>query len=395
MGARGSGQPRGLTVGEALRITSPWFWLCFAGALVVVTPLSRGAHRRLALALVNLGFVAALTRGSVGLVLLGLVLSYAVARVADRSGRRARGVVLLGAAAALALFVVHKLPWIATGLYLTGMSRVLALVGFSYVLLRFLDELRHVAENGGAPGFLDHVNYLLPFHMLAAGPIASFAEHAAQPDVPQPLTRDDVLGAVERIVFGLVKKLVLAHLLERLFLTGFTAGGGYWVFEMQVFFLWLYLDFSAYSDIAVGIGRLLGVATPENFNRPYLARNMIEFWDRWHISLSRWVRRNLFIPVQLWLLRRDPGRSPLVAASLAFSVAFLLCGLWHAISLRYLGWGAMHAGGLVVTNAYRELLLRRLGRAGLATHLKRPGPRVMATLLTYQYNALSLMLIAS
>ncbi len=70
------------------------------------------------------------------------------------------------------------------------------------------------------------------------------------------------------------------------------------------FYLWLYLDFSAYSDITVGAGRLMGVATPENFNRPYVARNLVDFWDRWHISLSRFIYRNVFTPVQLFLLRR-------------------------------------------------------------------------------------------
>ena len=84
---------------------------------------------------------------------------------------------------------------------------------------------------------------------------------------------------------------------------------------MQLNYLWLYLDFSAYSDIAVGVGRLMGVATPENFNRPYLARNMIDFWERWHISLSLFIRRNMFIPIQLALMRRTDGRRPLLVAS--------------------------------------------------------------------------------
>ncbi len=102
--------------------------------------------------------------------------------------------------------------------------------------------------------------------------------------------------AFDRIASGLFKKYVLANLIKRLFLTDYRSAGLYVLLEVQLTFIWLYLDFSAYSDVAVGVGRLMGVATPENFNRPYLARNIIEFWERWHISLSQFIRRNIFIP---------------------------------------------------------------------------------------------------
>ena len=145
--------------------------------------------------------------------------------------------------------------------------------------------------------------------------------------------------ATERIANGLFKKYVLAQGLEALLLTGFHAHGAYTILEIQLTYLWLYLDFSAYSDIAVGIGRLIGVATPENFNRPYLARNVIDFWERWHISLSMFIRRNVFIPIQLTLMRRTSGRAPLWIASFAFVVSFLLCGLWHSLSWVWVAWG--------------------------------------------------------
>ena len=136
------------------------------------------------------------------------------------------------------------------------------------------------------------------------------------------------------------KKYVLAHGIELLLLTGFRAKGWYTPVEVQFNHLWLYLDFSAYSDLAVGVGRLMGVATPENFDRPLLARNLVQYWERWHISLSQFIRRNIFTPVQLAMVRRSEGQSPLRAASVAFTVSFLLCGLWHAVSFRWLGWVA-------------------------------------------------------
>ena len=131
---------------------------------------------------------------------------------------------------------------------------------------------------------------------------------------PRP-ERDRALVALERITSGLFKKYILANFIDRLFLTGFHARGPYFLLELQLNFLWLYLDFSAYSDVAIGLGSLLGIATPENFNRPLFARNLIEFWERWHITLSRFIRKHLFIPIQLALMRRTEGKAPLRSAA--------------------------------------------------------------------------------
>ena len=147
------------------------------------------------------------------------------------------------------------------------------------------------------------------------------------------------MESVERITQGLFKKFVVAYVIRELFLSDFQSAGLLWFVEVQVFYLWLYLDFSAYSDIAVGVGRLIGVATPENFNRPYLARNLVDFWDRWHISLSQFIRRNLFIPIQLYILRSGRQR-PLLCANVAIGISFIGCGLWHGIGINFLIWGS-------------------------------------------------------
>jgi alginate O-acetyltransferase complex protein AlgI len=192
---------------------------------------------------------------------------------------------------------------------------------------------------------------------------------------------------MERIASGLFKKFVLAGYLDRMFLTGFQARGPYFFLEVQLNFLWLYLDFSAYSDVAVGLGRLLGVETPENFRKPYLARNVIEFWERWHISLSMFIRRHLFIPAQMELMRRTSGRWPLWAASLAFTVSFLLCGLWHGVSWPWFAWGCVQSAGLIVCNLYRAALTRRLGRKGVNAYLANPWIRALAIFLTFEFAA--------
>ncbi len=108
------------------------------------------------------------------------------------------------------------------------------------------------------------------------------------------------------------------------------------------------------------------------------------------MSLSQFIRRNLFIPIQLAGMRRTNGKHALLVSSLAFGVSFLLCGLWHGISWRFVLWGSGHALALIFCNLYREWLVTLLGRKGAAAFSKRPVVRSVATLLTFEFVALSL-----
>jgi D-alanyl-lipoteichoic acid acyltransferase DltB (MBOAT superfamily) len=186
------------------------------------------------------------------------------------------------------------------------------------------------------------------------------------------------------------KKYVLAMAVKDMTYTWMPLPFPYSIADMFLFYLWLYLDFSSYTDITVGAGMLVGLTTPENFNRPYVARNLIDFWDRWHMSLSRFIYRNVFVPVQLALLRRTGPERALWCGTVAFTVSFLLCGLWHELNLPWLAWGAMHAGGLVVVNAYRAFLQRRLGREGMSRYRANRPIRLLMTVVTQFYVAASM-----
>jgi D-alanyl-lipoteichoic acid acyltransferase DltB (MBOAT superfamily) len=370
------------------------FWV-FAGlAILVVTPLKTPAARRWALAAVNLGFLTLLLGNGVAIVALALLAAWLLLRVAFLGGWAGKTALVAIAAATLGLFLIHKLPGRAALFGLSAVNPLLAAIGFSYLALRLIDLTRAVYERRHAtPSPVDCVNYLMPFHMLAAGPIQAYDDFTAQLPVPPPLTSSGALTAVELIASGLFKKYVIANYLDQLFLTGFEVVGPYFFIEMQLKFLWLYLDFSAYSDIALGIGQLMGVATPVNFNKPYLARNMIDFWERWHISLSQFIRRNVFLPLQLALMRRTGGKHPLLAASAAFSIAFVLCGLWHSIHPRWVAWGACHAGGLIACNFYKHVLMTRLGRKGVNRYLANRWIRAAAIVLTYEFNSLTFVIV--
>jgi D-alanyl-lipoteichoic acid acyltransferase DltB (MBOAT superfamily) len=367
-------------------------WLALGCGLLFLIPVRNARARTWLLTAINLIFLRLLLSSSKMISILALVVViHFLLKAVSLKGWRKGAVIALGAAT-LGLFLLHKLPDSpgAPG----QVQRFLAAVGFSYVTLRILYLLRAVFEQRHpAPDFAGTINYLLPFHMLLAGPIQSYDDYVSQPGVPPPITTAQALRATERIAGGVFKKFALAFVLRSLFLTGFRSHGWHFALEAQVFYIWLFLDFSGLSDIAIGIGGLLGIKTPENFDRPYLARNMINFWERWHISLSQFIRSNLYIPIQLQLTRRTFGRQPLWCASAAFTVAFALCGLWHGLSARYLLWGLLNAGGLIATNLYRHYLRRYLGAKGVKTYLANQPIRVLATVLTFEFVAFSLSLI--
>jgi D-alanyl-lipoteichoic acid acyltransferase DltB (MBOAT superfamily) len=367
-------------------------WLVFGCGILFLIPLRNSGARAWVLTALNLLFLGLLLSSRNFAFILALVLSvYLLLKAASTESWRIPAVIALGAGT-LGLFLVHKLP-AASGM--SGKVQfVLAAVGFSYVALRLTDLLRAVFEKRHpAPSLVGTINYLLPFHMLLAGPIQSYEDHVSQPGVPPPPAAAEALRSTERIASGAFKKFVLALILQKLFLTDFRSHGWHLLLEAQVFYIWLYLDFSGLSDIAVGIGGLLGLKTPENFDRPYLARNMINFWERWHISLSQFIRSNLYIPLQLRLMRWTLGRYPLWCASVAFTISFALCGLWHGISSRYLLWGLLNAVGLVVTNLYRQYLMRYLGAKGVKKYMANEPIRIFASLVTFEFVAFSLAVL--
>lgn len=368
------------------------FWLVVLCAIAFVSPLNVTRYKSLVWAILNCGFIFLILQWH-SLFILGAVgLIYIVLQ--SVAGTHRKLATMFVVVVLFLLFLVHKSPSLAEMQVLSPVKRILAVTGFSYIVLRLIDLLRAVIEERHSPpSLIATINYLVPFHMLAAGPIQSYDDFAAQPIESNTANSEVTLKAIERIVLGLFKKFVLAYLIHQTFLTSFQSNGLYFLIEVQFFFLWLYLDFSAYSDIAVGIGRLIGVPTPENFDQPYLARNVIDFWERWHITLSHFIRRTIFIPLQLFLNRRDGGAKPLFSASIAFSIAFIICGLWHGLTIQFMLWGSIHALGLIVTNLYKSYLRKKLGTQGVKEYLAKKPILYVARVVTYEFVAFSLVVL--
>ena len=201
--------------------------------------------------------------------------------------------------------------------------------------------------------------YISLFPQLIAGPIVRFGSirdllHR------RSVSQEDASYGVQRFVLGLGKKLLIANPLgaaaDQIFalpaddLTMAMAWLGLLAYSAQIYF-----DFSGYSDMAVGLGRLFGLRFPENFNLPYIARSVREFWRRWHISLSTWFRDYLYLPL---------GGSHFGTARTYFNLClvFVLCGLWHGASWTFLCWGLYHGAFLVLERMGLQKGLQRLPR---------------------------------
>ncbi len=202
----------------------------------------------------------------------------------------------------------------------------------------------------------DFACYVAMFPQLVAGPIVRYRDIAEQ---LQSRTVNISLFAsgVNRFVIGLAKKLLIANTVsvaaEEIFAlpTDHLSQGVAW-FGAVCYAIQIYFDFSGYSDMAIGMGHMLGFSFPENFNYPYISESMREFWQRWHISLSTWFRDYLYIP--LGGNRRSPARTYLNLA-----VVFTLCGLWHGASWTFVVWGLYHGFFLVTERVWLQGFLAR------------------------------------
>ncbi len=193
--------------------------------------------------------------------------------------------------------------------------------------------------------FLRVALYVSFFPQLVAGPIVRATQFLPQLATSSRLTTAQVEDYSLRIVSGLVKKVCIADILSRWVDVVFSSSGdlGSWdlLLGVYAFCFQIYFDFSAYSDIAIGVAGLFGFRLPENFNRPYLARNPQEFWRRWHISLSTWLRDYLYI--SLGGNRRGAWRT-----ERNLLITMVLGGLWHGAGIGFIVWGLFHGVVLIL-----------------------------------------------
>jgi alginate O-acetyltransferase complex protein AlgI len=227
---------------------------------------------------------------------------------------------------------------------------------YTFQIVAYLVDVYKGRADSGV-GFLRYIVFIMFFGQLIAGPIMRGSEYLGQLTNLKGANRGDVQAGVSLILLGLVKKVLIADSIAGMVDTRFADYGSLsqsdaWIaaylFAFQIFF-----DFSGYVNIALGLGRLLGMNLSENFRTPYLSRGPAEFWGRWHITLSQWFRDYLYIP----LGGNRGGRFREVANLLAVMV---IAGLWHGAGWQFAIWGAVHGIYLVVGRSLPSDALRRL-----------------------------------
>jgi alginate O-acetyltransferase complex protein AlgI len=273
--------------------------------------------------------------------------------------RRQKIALIAGVAANLAVLAVFKyfnfawdnLHWVAGRLglpdgWMSGLRFTLPR-GISFYTFQSMSYTIDVyrGKARATNSLLDFACYVSLFPQLVAGPIVRYSDLSDQL-LQRRVTRERFASGVGRFIEGLAKKVLIANVVaesvDKIFglpsgqLGPATAWLGVVLYALQIYF-----DFSGYSDMAIGLGRMFGFEFIENFNYPYISRSIREFWRRWHISLSTWFRDYLYI--SLGGNRKSEGRT-----YFNLLIVFLLCGLWHGASWTFVAWGLLHGTFLVI-----------------------------------------------
>lgn len=358
------------------------------------------ALRGLLMALANAVFILSYVDDAQQLVPLAgfLLLCFVAVEGVRRSGSRAS--LWIGVVVIVASFVVLKKfsflgPLVLPFPYL--------IIGLSYVLFRVL-HLMIDAKQGEldrAVGPLAFFNYTCSFLTFIAGPIQRYPDFAAQARRPLALNDDRVFGAFARIIEGFVKVGVVSAIFKYLFdhLAGrvLDANGvpptlvGVCLGAAVCYTVYLYANFAGYMDIVIGVGRLLGFELPENFNQPFRARSFLDFWSRWHMTLSEWFKTYVFNPLLSVLATRftSAGAAPYLGV-VAFFVTFLIMGLWHGTTAVFIVYGLLMGAGASVNKLWQVWVTRRFGKKRYKAWGERAPVVYLCRGLTCAYFALAL-----
>ena len=222
---------------------------------------------------------------------------------------------------------------------------------YSFQLLSYaIDVYRRELDNERS--FLNYAFYITFFPQLVAGPIVRAKNFLPQLRRAVVVRRTEVEKGFFLIMIGLVKKCIFADYLAQYNDLVFGNPGAYsgpeTLFAVYGYAIQIYCDFSGYTDMAIGMGKMMGFDLGINFNKPYQSTSLTDFWRRWHISLSSWLRDYLYIPL-------GGNRKGKIRTHINLLITMLLGGLWHGANWKFIFWGGMHGLGLVIDKLWRKI----------------------------------------
>ncbi len=335
-----------------MNFVSPQFALLLTTVLLFLAIFRAAGWRKFILLLASCVFYAYWDWRFLGLLVLVTVMDYYISiwLVTSHNERTRKAMLLASVAVNLSILGYFKY----TNFFIDSLNLVLARAGFNLPELQIIlpigisfyifetlsyviDVYRRHAEP--AESLLDYAVFVTFFPRLVAGPIMRAAHFLPQLKRGIQFSRENFVVGAQFFAQGLLKKIVVADTLAMLTDTVY---GIPWVFSSLVvwlgvlaFAVQVYFDFSGYSDMATGVARLLGFELPVNFNLPFTSQSLTEFWGRWHISLSTWMRDYVYIPL-------GGNRHGATRTNLNMFITMLIGGLWHGASWNFVIWGGLH-----------------------------------------------------
>ncbi len=279
-------------------------------------------------------------------------------------------------------------------------SDFIFLIGISYSSFKAIHFIIDGYKKGIKGGtFLDFLNFMFFFPSFISGPINRFNHFQENSALKKSASlREDLAPGLERIIHGLFKKTVLTTILFPYTLTQLGAiqelTQGQIVLGLYAFAFYSYLDFSGYTDLAIGSARLMGFTLPENFDLPFLKRNIQQLWANWHISLSSWLTDYIYWPLVRKMRKSNALRThPLLISNLAIIVTFLVCGLWHGEGMNFILWGVYQGVGIAVVNVYQNWK-RKVRDPNALKYFRSSFSQGVGVFFTFNFFAVGLMAFA-
>ena len=370
--------------GHPLSFVSGFFVVFLSAALLMYPLCSRNRNVRICyLLLVSLFFYYKAGGPYVGLLIFSAMLVFWLGLKVARSWRARQSLVWMWAGIVINLMLLVAFRYTPLGDRLlmgltpgrSGVGELIVPVGISFYVFQMISYLIDVYRRKIPPAAkpADFLLYVAFFPRVIAGPIVRAGEFFPQLE-QQPSDADHATGeALYLILTGLFKKAVIADYLAVSFVNRVFAAPGLYsglenLLAVYGYALQIYCDFSGYTDMALGIARLFCIRLPQNFRSPYKAANISEFWQRWHITLSEWLRDYLFLPVANALSRRIQA-DRLLGLKVEFwlygisaMLTWLVCGLWHGAAWGFVIWGLIHGMALTLEKVFR--IPQKTRRAG-------------------------------
>ena len=291
---------------------------------------------------------------------------------------------------------------------INGTQSLLGFIGISYLTFRSVGIIIELRD--GVIKDLkmwEYLRFLLFMPTFSSGPIDRFKRfNENYQTIPERDELMDMLAeSVRYIMWGFLYKFILAHILGEILLPplknlALQTGGFfnyYVVAVMYTFGLELFFDFAGYSMFALAISNLMGIRSPINFNNPFLSRDLKEFWNRWHMSLSFWFRDFVFMRMVMVMTRKKLFKNRNVTSSVAYILNMLLMGFWHGITWFYIAYGLFHGVGLVINDAWvrkKKTLNKERKKAGQAPLPENRWVQLLGMVITFHVVMISFLIFS-